>query len=59
MLIVDLMHKFELSVWKAIFIYLLRILDCQDEVLKYGLDRWYALFTQCQGAGILMTYIRF
>ncbi|KIM52056.1 hypothetical protein SCLCIDRAFT_142036 [Scleroderma citrinum Foug A] len=27
MLVVDLLHKFELSVWKAIFIHLLCILD--------------------------------
>jgi hypothetical protein len=27
MLVVDLMHEFELGVWKAIFIHLLRILD--------------------------------
>ena len=39
MLIVDLMHKFELGVWKAVFIHLLRFLDCQHETLKYELDR--------------------
>ena len=27
MLVVDLLHEFELGVWKAIFIHLLRILD--------------------------------
>lgn len=27
MLVVDLMHEFELGVWKAIFVHLLRILD--------------------------------
>jgi hypothetical protein len=42
MFVVDLMHKFELSVWKAVFIHLLRILDCQDESLKHELDRWQA-----------------
>jgi hypothetical protein len=39
MLVVDLMHEFELGVWKAVFIHLLRILDCQDEARKYELDR--------------------
>jgi len=38
MLVVDLMHKFELGVWKAIFIHLLHILDCQNESLKHELD---------------------
>lgn len=27
MLVVDLLHEFELGVWKAVFIHLLRILD--------------------------------
>ena len=27
MLVVDLLHEFELGVWKAIFIHLLRILE--------------------------------
>jgi hypothetical protein len=39
MLVVDLMHEFELGVWKAIFIHLLRILDCQNEGLKHELDK--------------------
>lgn len=39
MLVVDLMHEIELGVWKAIFIHLLRILDCHDEGLKNELDR--------------------
>jgi len=39
MLVVDLMHEFELGVWKAIFIHLLRILDCQNEALKHELDK--------------------
>jgi hypothetical protein len=42
MLVVDLMHEFELGVWKAVFIHLLRILDCQNEGLKHELDRRYA-----------------
>jgi hypothetical protein len=43
-MVVDLMHEIELNVWKAIFIHLLRILDCNDEALKHELDRRYALF---------------
>jgi hypothetical protein len=39
MLAVDLMHEVELGVWKAVFIHLLRILDCQNESLKHELDR--------------------
>ena len=39
MLVVDLMHEFELGVWKSIFIHLLRILDCQNESLKHELDK--------------------
>jgi hypothetical protein len=31
MLVVDLMHEFELGVWKATFIHLLRILDCLNK----------------------------
>jgi len=46
MMVVDLMHEIELNVWKAIFIHLLRILDCNNEALKHELDRRYALF-QC------------
>jgi hypothetical protein len=41
MMVVDLMHEVELGVWKAIFIHLLRILDCYDESLKHELDRRY------------------
>ena len=41
MLVVDLMHEVlvELGVWKAVFIHMLRLLDCQNESLKYELDR--------------------
>jgi len=39
MLVVDLLHEIELGVWKAVFIHLLRLLDCQDESLKHELDR--------------------
>jgi hypothetical protein len=53
MLVVDLMHEVELGVWKAVFIHLLRILDCHDEGLKHELDRRYAS-SKVQGAAILM-----
>ena len=36
--VVDLMHEVELGVWKALFIHLLRILDCENESLKHELD---------------------
>jgi hypothetical protein len=41
MVVVDLLHKIDLGVWKAIFIHLLCILDCQHESLKHELDRWW------------------
>lgn len=39
MLVVDLMHEFELGVWKSLFIHLLRILDAYDKRLLDELDR--------------------
>lgn len=33
------MHEFELGVWKALFIHLLRILNSQDKNLVDELDR--------------------
>ena len=38
MFVVDLMHEFELGVWKSIFIHLLRILDTYDNWLLDELD---------------------
>jgi len=49
MLAVDLMHEVELGVWKAVFIHLLRVLDCQNESLKYELDRRQASFEASEG----------
>ena len=43
MLVVDLLHEVELGVWKAVFIHLLRLLDCHGECLKHELDRRQAL----------------
>ncbi|KAH7916892.1 hypothetical protein BV22DRAFT_997067, partial [Leucogyrophana mollusca] len=41
MLVVDLLHEFELGVWKAIFIHLLRILDSLKDSAIHELDRRY------------------
>jgi hypothetical protein len=41
MLIVDLMHEFELGVWRALLIHLLRILHAADQAMVHELDhRW-------------------
>lgn len=39
MLVVDLLHEFELGVWKAVFIHLLRILDTLKGCALADLDR--------------------
>jgi hypothetical protein len=39
MLLPDLMHEFELGVWRAVFIHLMRILQSIDEDLLVELDR--------------------
>jgi hypothetical protein len=39
MLVVDLLHEFELGVWKAVFIHLLRIIESVDESLIAELNR--------------------
>ena len=41
MFVVDLMHEFELGVWKALFVHLLRILHAADKDLVHELDRRY------------------
>jgi hypothetical protein len=41
MLVVDLLHEFELGVWKAVFLHLLRILQSVNEDLAMELDRRY------------------
>jgi hypothetical protein len=41
MLVVDLMHEFELGVWKALFIHLLRILSSVNPTLLHELDHRY------------------
>jgi hypothetical protein len=44
MLVVDLMHEFELGVWKHLFIHLLRILEAADKALINELNRRYVVF---------------
>jgi len=41
MLVVDLMHEFELGVWKALFIHLIRILNAVDKSMVHEMDRRY------------------
>lgn len=36
-LVVDLMHKFELGVWKGLFIHLLRILEAHSKASGHNL----------------------
>ncbi|KAF7985138.1 hypothetical protein HWV62_7692 [Athelia sp. TMB] len=38
-LVIDLMHEFELGVWRALFIHLLRMLEAHDKSLVMELDR--------------------
>jgi len=40
MLVVDLLHEFELGVWKAIFIHLLRILETLKQSQISDMDKW-------------------
>jgi hypothetical protein len=44
MLLVDLLHEFELGVWKAVFIHLLRMLHATDPTLVHELDRRYVSY---------------
>ena len=53
MLVVDLMHEFELGVWKAVFIHLLRILDCESENLKHKLDRRYVYLKLLEAVNLM------
>lgn len=48
MLLVDLMHEFELGVWRALFIHLLRMLNALDKTLVDELDRRYVSQLWCQ-----------
>lgn len=55
MLVIDLMHEFELGVWKALFIHLLRILNAKDPTLVHLLDQRYVI---CQSASYFCTHTR-
>lgn len=39
MLVVDLLHEFELGVWKALFIHLIRLLTAVSPPLVHEMDR--------------------
>ena len=41
MLVIDLVHEFELGIWRALFIHLLRILNAENPVLVHTLDQQY------------------
>jgi hypothetical protein len=41
MLVVDILHEFELGVWKALFIHLLRLLEAKNPALLHELDQRY------------------
>ena len=38
MCVVDLMHEFELGVWKSLFVHLLRLLQSENPQLIHQLD---------------------
>jgi hypothetical protein len=69
MLVVDLLHEFELGVWKALFIHLLRILEAMNPALLHQLDQRYVcplslfvLIAHCDiatGRSQLLVEIRF
>jgi hypothetical protein len=42
-LVVDLLHEFEIGVWKMLFIHLLRIISAQDKDLIHELDQRYGV----------------
>lgn len=52
MLLVDLMHEFELGVWRALFIHLLRILYATDKGLIHELDRRYVNWPPLFNSGL-------
>lgn len=51
------MHEFELGVWKAIFIHLIRILEADDRVRKtpnvHELDRRWLVFCYVEWQGLV------
>jgi hypothetical protein len=51
------MRKFELGVWKTVFIHLLHILNCESEILKHELNGRYA-YPKLQEV-VMLTALRF
>ncbi|KAF7973294.1 hypothetical protein HWV62_15675 [Athelia sp. TMB] len=51
MLVIDMLHEFELGVWKWLFIHLLRMLACQNASLLHELD--HSILTQPYNGKIL------
>ena len=45
LLVVDLMHEFELGVWKSLFIHLIRILVAQGGTAIQEFNARYEVFT--------------
>ena len=43
MLVVDLMHKFELSIWKALFLHIVRILQAENPALIDEMDHQFVI----------------
>ena len=43
MLVVDLMHEFELGVWRSLFVHLVRLLHAIDPSTIHEMDRRYVL----------------
>jgi hypothetical protein len=41
-LVIDLMHEFELGIWKALFVHLIRILEANSMALVNEMDHQYA-----------------
>lgn len=58
MLVVDLMHEFELGVWNALFIHLLRILNAEDSTLVHILDQRYVFFRQIIVPELLLPFFK-
>jgi hypothetical protein len=58
MFVVDLMHEFELNVWRGLFIHLLRILDSADNALLHELDRRYGDLSMLHFFMVTNTYLQ-
>ena len=45
MFVVDLLHEFELGVWKATFTHLMRVLQAAADDVIQKLNEWYFSFS--------------